>query len=235
MINDKISRAEVLLDAIGDIDDRFIFEASAPTPAKATAPAFRRLAVLGISLALVFTLAISSLVAAMISRSLDKGAEDAPNENPPVSDQAPGLTPDGENSADGLQTTEISDALLALKGSTEELSVDIGQVDLLDKKARIIWKYSDEDSYRVLSISYLDLHDLNSMLSSRKDFKEIPADSENSGLEGIWISYGGIVVSPCLKDSAGNLGYGAPFDYDPELEPSTEFTELIISLIEENS
>lgn len=50
----------------------------------------------------------------------------------------------------------------------------------------------------------------------------------------IWLSFGdGVVVSPYLKNTPGNAGHGALFDYDPELEMNDVLAELITRCIEE--
>jgi hypothetical protein len=49
----------------------------------------------------------------------------------------------------------------------------------------------------------------------------------------IWLSFGdGVVVSPYLKNTAGNAGHGEVFDYDPELELGDALAERIAAYIE---
>lgn len=225
MVNDKQRKADILFDAIGEIDDRFIFEASAPAPQRASSPIFRRLAVVGISLALVFTLGVSAVVAAMIGRSLNKGAADEP---PQAS------SPTEDNTPDTLPTVNILESFASIKSSTSDLSAEMKEIDLLDKKARLIWKYSDEESYRVLLLSSDDLYKISSMLKQTDDTSEINRENNDSKVEGIWICYSdGTVVSPCLKLSNGNIGYADLFEYAPEIEPSASLTEFLIDLIKE--
>ena len=48
----------------------------------------------------------------------------------------------------------------------------------------------------------------------------------------VWICYGnGEIVSPQLKNSAGNIGYCELFEYSPEIEPSKEFVDLLDELV----
>ncbi len=48
----------------------------------------------------------------------------------------------------------------------------------------------------------------------------------------IWLCDGqGLVISPCLKLSQGNIGYNTLFDYAPEIEPSAAFSEYVNTLV----
>ena len=67
------------------------------------------------------------------------------------------------------------------------------------------------------------------MQSSRREYT---AQSEQPTYQ-IWLSFGdGVVVSPYLKNTAGNAGHGTVFDYDPELEMSDDLAEYIAYYIE---
>ena len=61
------------------------------------------------------------------------------------------------------------------------------------------------------------------------------ADAEEGADLGyeVWVCDGnGVVFSPCLKLSAGNLGYGEIFDYSPEVIISDRYADRINSIIE---
>ena len=48
------------------------------------------------------------------------------------------------------------------------------------------------------------------------------------GLGQVWIALGdGRIISPCLKESNGNVAFGTLFDYDPEVEPSADFVTAL--------
>ena len=56
-------------------------------------------------------------------------------------------------------------------------------------------------------------------------------DSESVEVK-VWLSYGdGTVVSPYLKHTRGNTGYGTLFDYSAEVEPSEKLTSTIHKLL----
>lgn len=230
-MRNKKYHADILLDAIGDIDDRFIFEASDPRPVRASSPAFQRLAVLGISLALVFTLVITSVVASLIRGAQIKGEiNDAPTEGIPDAPSA-----DADGNAPDMTLTDLSGTLLSLKASTADLTTKMSEVDLFDGKARLIWKYSDEDGYRVITLSGDDAVELKSKVIYMSGFTELEEADIDNRLDGIWVCFGdGLVISPCLKSSNGNIGYGGVFDYVPEIEPSESFVKLIRDIIENN-
>lgn len=219
-MTNKEKAAEILLDAMGQIDDRFIYEAESASPQKTSASLFRRLAVVGLSVALAFTVAVSSLVGALIHNA-GKGNGTPPEKDPSEADQS-------------LGDTDLADTFISLKPSTSSMATNIDEVDLFDGTSKIIWKYSHEESYRVCEISTVASVEISRMLSEKSDFTEVKAADESNGFEGIWISFGdGLVYSPCLKTSAGNVGVGTLFDYEPELEPSRQFIEALNDAISE--
>ena len=221
MQNDR-SRSDILLDAIGGIEDRFIFEAMDPAPIRRTAPLFRRFALVGVSLALALCVGMTSLIASLMQKS---GSSESPEQPSEQATPAPDLN---------VTTVTLTAALADLRDSTAHRTETADELDLHGGKGMIVWKYADEEFYRTVRLSYGDSYILSQKLKLGKDFTEVGEDFDANGIEGVWICTGdGTVVSPFLKLTNGNVGYGRLFTYEAELEPSGEFTELTIELITE--
>lgn len=236
MINrsNKRKNSEIMLDAIGNINDRFIFEAEAYVPSKPVSLR-RRFAIIAVSFTLILTLAVSALVGTLTrqdSDAEDSGSADQTqnSERPTVPNydfQEPPLTPPVQN---------LSSTLINMKADTEGLSSELDRDMLFDGSARIIWRYEGEDAYRICTMSRRDAASVASSITTQKDFTRVDASAESDGLDGLWICFGdGMVYSPYLETAGGNVGYGALFDYERELEPSTEFVKLVESIISEKS
>ena len=95
----------------------------------------------------------------------------------------------------------------------------------------LIWSEQGSDAYYTVSLSTSECEQLISMMQS-KNRTEFTEQSQAPKYQ-IWLSFGdGVVVSPYLKNTAGNAGHGAVFDYDPELELGDDLAERIALYIE---
>lgn len=95
---------------------------------------------------------------------------------------------------------------------------------------RLIWSEIGSEEYYSIELSNNECRDLVQLMkksrSTYTDQSEVPEYQ-------IWLSFGdGVVVSPYLKNTAGNAGHGEVFDYDPELELGDALAEQIAMLIE---
>ena len=94
----------------------------------------------------------------------------------------------------------------------------------------LIWSEQGSDEYYSVTLKSYELEKLVYLMQSSR--REYTAQSEQPTYQ-IWLSFGdGVVVSPYLKNTAGNAGHGAVFDYDPELEMSDDLAEYIAYYIE---
>ena len=94
----------------------------------------------------------------------------------------------------------------------------------------LIWSEQGSDEYFCVTLDSYELEKLVYLMQSGR--REYTAQSEQPTYQ-IWLSFGdGVVVSPYLKNTAGNAGHGAVFDYDPELEMSDDLAEYIAYYIE---
>jgi len=219
--------AERLFDEIGMIDDRFIAEAATPYARQTRIRNLRRILVAAVSLSLAVSLAVGIFVVGKIGNKSDGMAGDnaAPN--------GAGTVEKEEGDKTSSQTATLSSRLDELRVQTEALKINAEDLDLFSETPSVVWKYSDENEYRVRAISASQAKTLSQKLSVG-DGKTVYAqeDDPSCDLEGVWITLGdGRVISPYVEQTAGNVGYGELFEYEPEYEPSEEFSEYLCDMI----
>ena len=211
---DRIWAANRLFDAMGEIDDRWIAEAErAYTPARGLRFG-RRSLIVAVTLCLVTVSVLGVLVA---NRSKDA----SPEAEHPAMDEDVGTV------------ATFSERMSQLKGQTTTLRVSTEELDLFSGSAQVIWKYRDETDYRAKAITRNELDLLLDVMDQNEGTSVGATDTPSTDLlEGVWIAYGdGTVISPCLKLSDGNVGYGDLFAYEPELEPSDVFVNTLCGII----
>ncbi len=217
----KLESAELLLEALGKIEDRFIAEAENITPARRRAGLPQRVLIIAATILLSVGILVSSVMAASFIGGILANKN---GEEPSLNDMTE-------------RYSSIEEQMLALRKSTEGKKTDAENISFSDGYAKIIWKYADEEEYRACNIKGEDAQELAQLLSGRKGFEEIDKSEEaeeTCELEGIWINFGdGYVHSPCLKETKGNVGYGEVFEYEPELEPTQEFIDLVRNAIKD--
>ena len=214
--------AQRLFDEIGNIDDRFIYEASTPYTARSVARLVRTFAIGAVSIALAL-----SIVAGVFVVGMMVGNKSAENEGyrDEMFDVEAGDVVDGTAERAG-----ISQRMTSLRAQTSDALTPKEDIDLFDGTPKVIWKYTDETQYRTRNISDDEYSSLTTLLS--KNMGERVESGAYGTLEGVWISSGdGLVISPCLEMTSGNVGYGEIFDYEPEYEPSTELTDSLCDYI----
>ncbi len=220
-MRNKEERAARLFDEIGLIDDRFIYEAATPYKAKSSRKGIKIFLVLAATLSVLFCMLVGSLVigSVLIYKVVDNIPE---NE----------VSNDSVNNSDITASHTLESRLEGVREDTEALSVSPEELDLFDQSPAVIWKYSDEGTYRVYNLSSAEANELSRLLQSSSGTKYTENASENDTLDGLWISSGdGTVISPYLELSKGNIGYGELFDYSKEYEPSEEFSTYLCEII----
>ena len=230
--------SELLLEAIGEIDDRFIFEAENYERKKSSLP-LRKLIIAAVALSLVFTFTLSLGIGLMLGSSRDKVDNDSagvPNEDQDGADDGFNNAGANDENIKPQPITTLEDTLESVRYSSEELKSPFERDMLFDGSTKLIWKYSDEESYRVCTISSnSDAKQLRTQLESKSGFKNVSEPAKDS-IDGFWICFGnGLVYTPYLKSSDGNVGYGELFDYEQELEPSKSFATFIREIIKKES
>ena len=196
-----------LYEELGYVDERFLQEA-ASYRARKKSPAWR-VVLIAAALLLSFTVLLGTVAAGVtigvIGALIDR--EEQPDQET--------LTP-----MEQMEQTMAQSSLKPL--SADELAF-FGTPTL-------IWSEQGSDEYYSVTLSKSQCEQLVYLMQSSR--REYTAQSEQPTYQ-IWLSFGdGVVVSPYLKNTAGNAGHGTVFDYDPELEMSDDLAEYIARYIE---
>ena len=214
--DNKINSADRLFDAIGMIDDRMIAEAEnaySRTPSRKPHTFFRRYAV---------SLTVVLLVVGMIGGFVVSNMSDQVNSDIFDNDMT------GNAANEGVQISQSLDFVLSNVTADTADTVALDEIDFFDGEVSLIWSLEGEDEYHKLTFEAKDaVNTIKSCMS--KSTQQISATSTDTFACSVWVSYGnGEVVSPYLKEAAGNVGYSTLFDYSPEVVPSESFTEFVI-------
>lgn len=196
-----------LYEEIGYVDERFLQEAAAYR-ARKKSPMWRTLLIAAavlLSITLLLGTVAASVTIGVIGALIDR--EEQPDQET--------LTP-----MEQMEQTMAQSSLKPL--SADELAF-FGTPTL-------IWSEQGSDEYYSVTLSKSQCEQLVYLMQSSR--REYTAQSEQPSYQ-IWLSFGdGVVVSPYLKNTAGNAGHGTVFDYDPELEMSDDLAEYIARYIE---
>ncbi len=208
MTENKFDKACRLYLAMSELDDRTATEALS----------YRRSPSRGLRVAVIMAACVAiivgcTLMGAVIARLVDESVDQAPG-SPSMSEEAKTLSSvlnDHRSSDDSPNSTDT-----------------IALPELINGKPALIWKYQDSEEYHVKTI---DDRTLNYLLSEIRYGEQIEDGGDDTDCL-VWITSGnGEVYSPYLKPSAGNVGYGVLFEYDPELEPTEAFASAVSALL----
>lgn len=230
-MRDTRRAAEYLFDEIGGIDDSYIAAAQSAGKAKTRMP-FRAGLVAAAAL-LVMTVTVV-LPMGLYTRGDKEASDDG------IYDQAIGTKPTYDGNQYGptedanKKDDESQESVYTLDGvlNVSQDRFYVGDtLDLFDGTPRLLWQASDGALCGVnLSAAELEHLDRESGRGEQIGDTELEAEIQ------VWISYGnGIVISPYLEDSPGNVGYGDLFDYSPEIIPSSAVTGRIKNIIAHNT
>ncbi|MBQ8850110.1 MAG: hypothetical protein IJ011_07260 [Clostridia bacterium] len=220
--------AERLFDEIGQIDERFIAEAATPYARKKKKAMWQKLFIAAVSITLMLSILVGVFITSMI---IGIGRDKDDGDGGDFAGIGNSELQDGANNITNGESATLSSRLEGLRYKTESLRISANDIKLFESTPKIIWKYSDEESYRVRNITEGEAAMLFSKLYEDRG-RRIDGGTDESGLDGVWIATGdGLVISPCLEQSAGNTGYGEIFDYVPEYEPSEDFSEYLCDVI----
>ncbi len=221
----------LLLDAIGQIDDRFVAEAAHP-PAKEGKTPLRLRPIHGVLIAacaLLLAFPILSLsIALQGANTEDMSLPSAPDHYDQFYDREDAggslvVEPDASEPSYSTTTAPLSRHLLNLKSKVAVLAVDRATLNLKDGTYRILWQYEDSDTLYALPLTPNAWEDLNGL----DDSLGSPL-TEAPGLR-LWVSdgQGGISTPYRPQDCGDDL-----FDYVPTREPSDEWSTEFLSLLE---
>ena len=230
MSQGKERLAEYLFDEIGGIDDSIIASAMGSYPQS------RRITIRRKATVIIAALLSLSIFTALFLGVLNQANEDSfepSDKSDPVMDGADDENDDDSDTHYGTDHLTLATRLNSLKDTVNAEKLDASEIKYFDGYARIVWKYSDENYYRVCRISSSDLTRLTTKIEN--DQGKLVESAEKDSVEGIWISFGdGKVITPCLISSEGNVGYGSVFDYTAEVEPSEALASFICDIIGQN-
>lgn len=136
---------------------------------------------------------------------------------------------------DFYEPTYMSDAIVHASKMKQIKSISKDNIDLFDGSVKIIWKLKDKDDYFVIKVNDFDSSELLRE-SKNVTFNSVKVTDKNKYYpEMIWINDGrGVVFSPYLRYSKGNIGYGELFNYSPEVEPNHLYVNYVFELIKES-
>lgn len=211
--------ADRLYDAIGGIDDKLIADAMTPARAREYAKTKQRHRITQVAVACLFC-----LVGAVILRlPVFRGSQNEPSDTD--SDTHSNIIQDKHEVHMTLESM-----LESASNSPQVKQIKLENIDLHDNTAKLIWQYKGEEEYNVTLISKQSSLDTITTQLDHPATQLSAEDSESVGVK-VWLSYGdGKVVSPYLKNTRGNTGYGVLFDYSAEVEPSEKLTSTIYKL-----
>ena len=199
-----------LYEEIGFVDERYLQEA-ASYRARKKSPAWRALLI-----AAALTL-VGALLLCTIAASVTIGV-------------LVGILGEGEEPTPPTPMEQMEQVMQEAQQKRSPRSADEVEA-VLFYQPMLIWSEQGSDAYYTVSLSTYECEQLISMMQSknRTEFTEQSAQPKYQ----IWLSFGdGVVVSPYLKNTAGNAGHGEVFDYDPELELGDALAERIALYIE---
>ncbi len=225
-------RTERLFDAIGGIDDRLIQDAMSPKKARERIAAQKRMRISVAAVACLFCLVVGAVL-----RLPDLGGRvnsNSPSDGDEQSTNAPSTThekPDHSSPSADVIPSSLENTLSISTDSSTVIRLSSDKLGLLDSTPKLIWRFDGDEHYNVVKIARTDDLGVITGELGRPSAELSAEDSERVGVK-MWISYGdGRIVSPYLKQSPGNTGMGALFDYNAEVEPSAKLTESIYELI----
>ena len=206
-MSEKMKKAEYLFCELSGIDERIAAEAMEESGREVRRTPKRAFVILAAALLLI-SVTVGSFLIGNLEQLDDADGKEA--------------TSSTFTLTDALEKAQSSDRVMSYKESED--------VELFDGVTRIVWK--DDGEYRAIALrGTKEEKELDRAMAL--SFKNaLSVSGTESELTPVWISYGdGRVVTPYLKDSVGNVGYGELFDYDAEMIPSNEMTELVESLV----
>lgn len=208
-----------LIDAIGQIDERFIEQARIATPFTFLRLHRRRSRLLPTLLAAAISLA--AILSVTLYLATANRGDKAPEE-PGVTQG--GVIGDSPDSAD-LLTVE----LLAMSDSSKAAQkIEKPDRAFADGVCRLVWTLDGESYYAVSVTDSDDLAKLRDYLLEPSSFE---SGSGDPGDLRFWICTGnGLSASPYLL--YGAWGCGNLFDYRPETVPSDSFSSFLVQLIQ---
>lgn len=218
-MNDKRRKAEVLLDAIGEMDDIYLAEAMSYKKKKRNA--LSRLLVIAATLILATVIPFSAIVGASVVgvaligiNHLNFGQAGDNNE----------AVPDEVYMEDSLSflMVGISDS------GSYRFCENEDSIPYADGNAYLVWQYEGESGYHMSQA--LSDRELDVLIANMGHGKEVGDDSPKLRCKVWLLLEDGRVISPYLKVSAGNIS-NSVFDYEAEITPTDALADHISDIL----
>ncbi|MBR4031742.1 MAG: hypothetical protein IKJ07_03315 [Clostridia bacterium] len=219
---DKKEKAERLLDSIGNIDDSLLDEAIGYKSARRYN--LHQIGLMAACIALICVIAVAMPMLRNMSAVGDSNGNSEQNSGGVV--ENPDKNP--ENNEE-VEQSSLDAYMLGVRGSSLDNCTVYPSADSLTYtgNASLVWQYADGDEVYVTTLSSMQLGELKEAMGSGKEVGEVSPELDCY----VWIVDGqGTVVSPYLKDGAGNEGC-VVFDYEAEIIPDDEFVECVSEIL----
>ena len=218
---DKKDKAERLLDSIGNIDDSLIDEAIGYKAARRVN--LYRFGLMAACIALVFVIAVASPLLRKLAEVGNGGAQGGENNNGVVEN-----TGKNEENEDEVGNDKLGTYMLSIRDSLEGYDVYPSAENLsYVGQTSLVWRYADGEEVYVATLSSKQLGELMDAMGSGKEVGESSPELDCY----VWIVDGqGAVVSPYLKEGAGNEGCEV-FDYEAEIIPDDDFVDCVSEIL----
>ena len=217
-MNDRMKKAEYLFEEIGNVDDSIIAQAMSVEFQRTKSNAVtRKLIVSAAAAVLVTAVMLTTLLVGFMSGIVKKDDSAA----------------DGRDEATNEMVSKSLPYTLKRAEAKAQTHLSAEDVDLFDGNIKLIWQSESDGEIYSLNVTGNTYENMlvKALGRTYSRGEEISADDELEAVR-VWISFGdGSVISPYLKKSSGNVGYGELFEYSPEIVPDDEFSKLIDDLI----
>ena len=216
----KLEKAQILLNAMGEIDDAYLNEALLYSPAakksKLLPFASPRVRVISsvAAVAAVAALVLAGPMRGMLKKSNDRVENEASN----ATEQSP------------IPSAATLDALLASCAQSEKFQmVSHGDIDFFDGNVRLaVQRLDTQEIYLSQPLTYAQQASAHQALSYGG---QAYSETSDDGNYAVWITLGnGLVATPYLTPSAGNVSAAVLFRYEAEQLPTQEFFRLLETL-----
>ncbi len=219
MNEEKKRKAEILLDAIGEIDDELLCEAIEYKRRRISTRVLATAATFLIMLALI----AGSAVIKQFSDMSGNMGEQSPEPNGGAVDNSP--ADEGTVSVQD-PLNDVFATLVSREGF--DYVTDPDTLPYLDGNAYIVWRYSDDERYYISEpLKNAELETIKYALGNGLEVGE----SSPEVSVWVWVLLGdGRVISPYLSASSGNIS-SEIFEYEVEIVPDKHFADKILSIL----
>ncbi len=220
-MNEKRRKAEILLDAVGEVDDALLSEA---LNYRKKSTYSTRVVAMAASFALVFCLIAGALIIGRLDLLKNDLTGESMGDNVANDDKLDNSAGDGSNASVGLDGVFIS---LADRERYNYVT-DPDTLPYYGGRAYIVWQYAGIEKYYISEpLRDAELETIKTALGQGS----YAGESSPQINVKVWILLGnGRVISPYLIASNGNIS-NEIFDYEVEIIPNDHLTQKLESIL----